>query len=466
MFLKSFKTRITLLFTLIFLLCAAILFFASYFIVQSSLESEQRALLRSRLLEFYATYQTGNIEMVSAELNLERMYRDERVYMLRIAGRGNDTRLLYVPPGWEDFPFRILENINPISENNLITLKNPGNGEELTIASLSLPDRNILQIGISNSRKTATLAQFREAFLLTLIPLTLLCALGGMFFATRFLSPVKKLAHVTREISSTGNLEKRIPAKSGGDELADLVVLFNGMLTRIENLVTGMRDNLDHVAHDIRTPLTRLRGVAEAALKNEKNPVGLRKALENCLDESEHIFNMLSTLLEISQARSGIIQLDRQKTDLSGLLEDLIELYSYPAHEKSISLISQIAGPMTVDIDANRMRQVFSNVLENALKYTPMGKEVLVSAAAEGSAAVVRIKDNGPGIAPEEMPSIFERFYRSSVVHSEPGFGLGLYLAKTIVNAHGGTITATSTPDEGAVFTISLPLYNRLQTNS
>jgi signal transduction histidine kinase len=461
MFLKSFKTRITLLFTVIFLLCSTGLYFTAYVIISSSELGEERALLRSRLLEFWAVYETGNVDLVKKEVTLERMYKDERVYVLRIADRYNNTRLLYVPPGLTDFQFNSLEQAPVPNEGDLISLKNSMGGQELEIAALFLPDGNILEIGISNSQRIKTLLQFRNAFLLILLPLVAMSVLGGLFFASRFLTPVKKLVVATREIIETGSFGKRIPEHRTRDELGELITLFNTMLAKIETLVTGMRETLDTVAHDIRTPLTRLRGMAETALAATDSSRGgqceMADALRASIAESEHVLAMLTMLLDISRAEAGIIALDKKETDLSLLLEDLIELYAYPASEKGITIQNRISAPLVVVLDVNRMRQAVSNLLENALKYTEHGQVIEFTAYADNDSAVIKVGDSGPGIAHEDLPLIWKRFYRSKDAPG-PGFGLGLSVAKAIVEAHGGQISAESEPAKGAVFTIRLPL--------
>ncbi|MBN2351075.1 MAG: HAMP domain-containing histidine kinase [Spirochaetales bacterium] len=464
--LRSFKSRITIAFTLIFLACSIAIFFAAYLITSQSLENEERALLRSRLLEFWAEYQNGSVGLLRAELTLERIYSYDRPFTLRIADPLNFTLFIYPPPGRVDFPYASLETLPPLRDGDVTSLRNPANGLELTVAALRLPDNNMLEIGISNTEKLHTLARFRNIFLLILVPLGVVSVLGGLFFSSRFLSPVKKMVAGIKEIMATGDIRTRVslPGPAGadggedgtGDELGELVRLFNGLLSQIETLVGNMRGTLDSVAHDVRTPLTRLTSAAENALA-AGDEAAFRDALAVCLSEAGQVLSLLTSLLEISRAQSGIMSLDKEPVDLAALIRDMADLYSYPAGEKRIEIAAAVDGPILVPADSNRLRQVLSNLIENALRHSPADSSIGLSAREDEATAEVTVADSGDGIPPEDLKHIWERFYRGRNSAGTRGFGLGLSLARAIVEAHGGEIRAESEPGRGARFTFRLP---------
>jgi signal transduction histidine kinase len=457
MYLRSFRFRITLLFTVIFLLCSAALYFTSYFIISSSIRSEEYTFLESKLLEYWAIYQTGNLDLLINEISSQRFMKEEKLYMLRIAGQYNNTLYLFVPEHWSGFHFYELEKQHPIQEGEIIRLASHETAQVLDISSLYLPDRNILQIGISNTQRERTLAQFRQAFLLVSIPLIILSFCGGLFFSSRFLSPVKSLLHTIREIIKTGRINMRIPSRKSNDELDELITLFNRMLQKIDNLMRSLRHTLDNVAHEIRTPLTRLRGIADMALRSPHNKKNMHKALVESIAESEHILHLLNTLLDISEAESGIIKLSKQKLDISELILDMIDFYHYLGEEKNISLEKKLVPDLYIFADVNRVRQIISGLLENAFKYTPPGGKIEITSCAEDTQVVILIRNTGPGITEEEIAHIWNRFFRSKNTRQEKGAGLGLSLIKAVIEAHGGEISVQSKAGEYTAFQIRFP---------
>jgi signal transduction histidine kinase len=293
------------------------------------------------------------------------------------------------------------------------------------------------------------------------LSIVLIAITGGWIATQSALQPIRRLTVAVNRIIRTGRTDERVPVSGHDDAINELTLLFNAMLDKIEGLVAGMRGALDNVSHDLRTPLTRLRGTAEMALAAPPDVERYREALVECVEESDRVLVMLNTLMDISEAESGAMQLQREPVRLAEIVDRAVDLYREVAEAKGVSLhVSSGAASTADDVvngDRTRLEQVAANLIDNAVKYTPAGGRVDVQVRRDGERAVLEVRDTGVGIPPDEIPHIWERLFRGDTSRAERGLGLGLSFVKAIVEAHGGTVSVMSEPGRGSTFTASLP---------
>lgn len=313
-------------------------------------------------------------------------------------------------------------------------------------------------IGLPISETERVPARMLAVYAIAAPVMLLAIAVLGWYAAGRALSPLMRVAEAARTVSG-GNLSLRILPLGTRDELDELIATFNSMMERLEANFEQMRRFSIDASHELRTPLTAIRGQLEVALLTAKTTEDFRRSISTALEDVERLGRIVQSLLQLAQAETGQIRLNRQPEMLAEVAARLLAQFRPLAEKKRIELHLDAPDACLASVDRLQMERLIGNLLSNAIQYTQEGGRVEVRLRQEGDQAVLEVADNGPGIAEQHLPHIFEKFYRVREGERTAGRGVGLGLAfvQWIARAHGGTVTVHSRVGEGTTFEVRIP---------
>ena len=433
--------RLTLVYLLVFALFAA--FLLGYFALNTRrlITEEITSTVDAEIAGLSEQYNQGGIRRLVFVIETRSRRPGSSLYLVTtpsgegLAGNiGSLVPGVLAKPGWMETVYRRLEEPETAEHRALVRVLQLPGGFHLLVGR-DLEERERLFDIIANAGRWS------------LAIVMILGIAGGVFVSRRVLNRVDAMTHTAQTIMA-GDLSGRLPIAGSGDELDRLASNLNAMLERIEALMRGLKEVSDNVAHDLRTPLTRLRNHAEEGLRTAKDDAGYRSALEATIEESDGLIRTFNALLMIARAESGEAREGMSEFDAAEVAHDVSELYEPLADDKGLALrVETTSAP----VKGNRelVSQALANLVDNAIKYAaepgPNGangavSEILVTAGAEGDRIRLAVRDGGPGIPASDRAHVVERFVRLEQSRTKPGSGLGLSLAAAVARLHGGEL--------------------------
>ncbi len=314
----------------------------------------------------------------------------------------------------------------------------------------------VVQIGETLEEAEDYLQIFLNWFLFLFFIMIVLSSLTGWFMARRALLDMEDVTETALEISK-GDYDRRVQVKDRFNEIKRLGSTFNTMLDRIQSLLKSTREVNANIAHDLRSPLTRIRGIAEMSLMNDKSVEEYKGVAASTIEECDRLIEIVNTMLEITEAESGISEPRIEVLDVAPLIREACDLFQPIASEKKIEIVESLPAELTFHGDRKKLQRIISNLLDNAIKYTPEGGAVSITAGTESNRINIAFEDTGIGIPDSDLPHIFERFYQGDKSRSLGGVGLGLSLVKAFTEAMKGTVSVFSTVHKGSRFVVTFP---------
>jgi signal transduction histidine kinase len=473
---KLFRTttfKLTLVYLTVFALFAA--FLLGYFALNTRrLVTEQITdTVNDEIGNLSEQYQQGGIVRLVTAVDTRARRPGSYLYLVTsFAGQplaGNVTSLpsgVLDEPGWVETTYRRIDEVEQGQQQQPASPARPGH---LALARVfQLPGGFRLLVGRDLEERERLYHIVTSAGRWSILIVIVLGLAGGFVVSRRVLRRVDAMTETTRTIMH-GDLSGRLPVAGSGDELDRLAENLNAMLDRIEALMSGLKEVPDNIAHDLKTPLTRLRNRAEEALRTGHNEVDYRAALEATIEESDGLIRTFNALLMIARAESGQARENMTEFDAADIARDICELYEPLADEKAIAIKVEAGEAAPVRGNRELISQAVANLVDNAIKYSePAGingakPEIVLRAAGEGDRILLSVADHGPGIPEAERSRVVERFVRLETSRSQPGSGLGLSLAAAVARLHGGELILSDNLP-GLKSTIALPRGGPVQT--
>lgn len=447
--------RLTFLYALVFIISTSITFIIFYYRIYS-VSMDRVDLELTEDVEHYLSIiqEKGMAGIFSkiAELNTDDIGDD---YIRIINHRGETVASTDLPP-WNKIELDAAEALESSNLNRTYkTEKISDHANRVRIVTEKLSPDYILQLGESLDETSEYLKIFRNMFIVLIVILLIISFLIGRFLAGHALKDMEAVTLTAKQIAN-GLFDRRVRIKGRFDEIKRLGTTFNRMLDHINQLLKSLKETNDNIAHDLRSPIARIRGLAEMTLIGRKPIEDYREVAASTIEECDNLIEMINTMLDITEAEAGVKSNGLEIYDLSSIINEAFDLINPIAVDKAMKMKANLPESLKIKGDKKKMQRIIINLLENAIKYTPEGGTVTVTATGDENGIQLLFEDTGIGISETNIPKIFDRFYRCDQSRSEGGFGLGLSLAKAYIESMNGEISVYSVLNKGSIFKLQL----------
>lgn len=463
-FFQTTTFRLTLWYSLFSMFSLLVLFVSGYFLINRFLIKQIDNNLNESALEFRQLLNIKDINAIQSGFNSEVNSEGERRVFFRYLSFSGKILAASNMDSWQfikrlnvdynkykniQFEYSTIDGSDRLSDNDVRVLRK------------QIPGKGVLEIGRVIDNSEGLLQEYIETFGTGFIFMLITGNFIGWILAKKALFGVKRVIEIAENIDDN-NLSGRVVLLNEGQEIDDLVKTFNDMLDRVQILFTELSQITDNIAHELRTPITQIKGIAETTLIANSSLEEYKQMTSSIIESSDQLTEIIETMLEIAKTNSGAINFSSEEINLTDIIVNAIELYSTVADMKNICLSTNITeiDPIWINGERSKLQRAISNILDNAIKYSKTGGiiEVAIDKNNNEKLVYISIKDNGIGISSTDLPLIFNRFYRGDKSRSQKGAGLGLSLAMSFIKSHKGTISVESITDKGSIFTITLPL--------
>ncbi len=455
---NTLSFKLTLWYASAFLICLVATFMTLYLSLQTLLNSRMDIDLREDIEEFRELFIEEGMNEVTQEIDREMNSSDESEVFLRLYNDKHAILFSSDMSDWEglDIPSPHLPIVRSPSAPFLETVTLSNQEHPARVISGLIGPGLTLQIG-------ETLGSTQEVMQVLIVIFGGMLVLGipiasavGWLIARKAVSGIEEVSRAAKAIEQ-GDLNRRVSVSARGDEIQTLADTFNAMASRIKNVMDEMREMTDNIAHDLRSPLARIRVMSEEVLTNKDSKKNSAQVASDVLKECDRLIHLINTTLDMAEFDAGVTHISHERVNLSQLVTDLVELFEPVAEAKHITLHHVLDQHCEITGDKHNLQRMAANLLDNALKYTPEEGEVHIELKRASHEFRLTIADTGIGIPASDHQRIFDRFFRCDHSRSQDGCGLGLSFARSVVRAHGGEITLKSAPAKGSIFTSTFP---------